>query len=471
MSKGKLISSIKQAVEASGLKSGMTVSFHHHLRNGDFVLNMVMEAIAELGIRELTVNASSLFDTHRPLKEHIQNGVVSTIQTDYMSQELGRFISAGNMKNPVQFRTHGGRPADIENGRTPIDVAFIAAPASDYMGNCTGKMGKSACGSLGYAMPDARCAKFVVVITDELHPYPLTTRSIPETDVDAVVVVESIGDPKGIVSGTTKITRDPVGLLMAQTAVDVIKGSGLLKDGFSFQTGAGGASLAAAKYLKDVMLKEKIQGSFGLGGITGYMVDMLEEGCFESLLDVQCFDLRAVESIRNNPRHSEISASLYASPFAKSAVVDSLDVVILGATEIDVDFNINVHTDSNGRIMGGSGGHSDTAAGAKLAMIIAPLSRARLPIVTDRVNCISTPGSTIDVFVTQKGVAVNPKNAELRQRLIDSGVKVLDIRELKALAEDRSGVPMKPAIGERVVAEVIYRDGTVIDRIREVKEF
>ena len=471
MSKGKLISSIKQAVEASGLKSGMTVSFHHHLRNGDFVLNMVMEAIAELGIKELTVNASSLFDTHRPLKEHIQNGVVSTIQTDYMSQELGRFISAGNMKNPVQFRTHGGRPADIESGKTPIDVAFIAAPASDNMGNCTGKMGKSACGSLGYAMPDARCAKFVVVITDELHPYPLVTRSIPETDVDAVVVVDSIGDPKGIVSGTTKITRDPVGLLMAQTAVDVIKGSGLLKDGFSFQTGAGGASLAAAKYLKDVMLKEKIQGSFGLGGITGYMVDMLEEGCFESLLDVQCFDLRTVESIRNNPKHSEISASLYASPFAKSAVVDSLDVVILGATEIDVDFNINVHTDSNGRIMGGSGGHSDTAAGAKLAMIIAPLSRARLPIVTDRVNCISTPGSTIDVFVTQKGVAVNPKNVELRQRLIDSGVKVLDIRELKALAEDRSGVPMKPAIGERVVAEVIYRDGTVIDRIREVKEF
>ncbi|MBR4435372.1 MAG: citrate lyase subunit alpha [Clostridia bacterium] len=470
MPMSKLISSIKQAVEASGLKSGMTVSFHHHLRNGDYVLNMVMEAIAEKGIKDLTVNASSLFDAHRPLKEHIKNGVVSTIQTDYMSQELGRFISAGSMRNPVQFRTHGGRPADIESGKTPIDVAFIAAPAADAMGNCTGKIGRSACGSLGYAIPDARCAKFVVVITDELHPYPLVVRSIPETDVDAVVVVDSIGDPKGIVSGTTKITRDPVGLLMAQTAVDVIKGSGLLKDGFSFQTGAGGASLAAAKYLKDVMLREKIRGSFGLGGITGYMVDMLNEGCFESLLDVQCFDLKAVESIRDNPRHSEVSASLYASPFAKSAVVDSLDVVILGATEIDTDFNINVHTDSNGRIMGGSGGHSDTAAGAKLAMIIAPLSRARLPIVTDRVNCISTPGSTIDVFVTQKGVAVNPKREDLRQRLKDAGVKVVDIRELKAIAEERSGSPMKPEIGERVVAEVIYRDGTVIDRIRQVND-
>lgn len=466
----KLLPTIKDAIIASGLRDGMTVSFHHHLRNGDYVLNMVMQTIAELGIRDLTVNASSLFDTHRPLIGHIENGVVTTLMTDYMSGELGRFISAGGMKNPVQFRTHGGRPCDIANGKTPIDVAFIAAPASDMMGNCTGKQGKSACGSLGYAMPDARHAKYTVVITDELLNYPLIDWSIPETDVDAVVVVDSIGNPKGIVSGTTKITRDPVGLSMAMTAVDVIKASGLLKDGFSFQTGAGGASLAAAKYLKDVMLAEGIHGSFGLGGITGYMVDMLNEGCFESLMDVQCFDLKAVESIRSNPRHQEISAIHYASPEAKSATVDSLDVVILGATEIDTDFNINVHTDSNGRIMGGSGGHSDTAAGAKLAMIIAPLSRARLPIVTDRVTCISTPGSSIDVLVTQKGVAVNPKNAELRDRLIAAGIKVMDIRELKALAESVSGVPEKPVFGERIVADVIYRDGTVIDHIYQVLE-
>ena len=466
----KLLPTIKDAIIASGLRDGMTVSFHHHLRNGDYVLNMVMQAIAELGIRDLTVNASSLFDTHRPLIGHIENGVVTTLMTDYMSGELGRFISAGGMKNPVQFRTHGGRPCDIANGKTPIDVAFIAAPASDMMGNCTGKQGKSACGSLGYAMPDARYAKYTVVITDELVNYPLIDWSIPETDVDAVVVVDSIGNPKGIVSGTTKITRDPVGLSMAMTAVDVIKASGLLKDGFSFQTGAGGASLAAAKYLKDVMLAEGIRGSFGLGGITGYMVDMLNEGCFESLMDVQCFDLKAVESIRSNPRHQEISATHYASPEAKSATVDSLDVVILGATEIDTDFNINVHTDSNGRIMGGSGGHSDTAAGAKLAMIIAPLSRARLPIVTDRVTCISTPGSSIDVLVTQKGVAVNPKNAELRDRLIAAGIKVMDTRELKALAESVSGVPEKPVFGERIVADVIYRDGTVIDHIYQVLE-
>ncbi len=465
MKQQKLLPSIAEAVRQCGLCDGMTLSFHHHLRNGDHVLNMVLDAVAAQGLRHMTVNASSLFDVHMPLVDHIKNGVVSAVETDYMAGGLGAHISRGLLEKPVVFRSHGGRPYDIGRGASPVDVAFIAAPTSDPMGNCTGKTGPSACGSLGYAFPDALYAKKVVVITDNLVPYPLRDWSIDETHVDYVVKVDQIGDPAGIVSGTTKITRDPVGLVMADTAARVIAASGLLKDGFSFQTGAGGASLAAAKYLKDIMLLEKIQGSFGLGGITGYMVDMLNEGCFEALLDVQCFDLKAVESIRENPRHREISAMHYASPGARSAVVDSLDVVILGATEIDLDFNVNVHTDSQGRIMGGSGGHSDTAAGAKLAMIIAPLSRARLPIVTDRVTCVSTPGDTIDVLVTQKGVAVNPRRAELAQRLRDAGLPVCGIDELKARAEALTGVPAPIARGDRPVAEVLYRDGSHLDTI------
>ncbi len=464
----KLVNSIREAVALAGLKDGMTVSFHHHLRNGDFVLNMVMEEIANLGIKDINVNASSLFDTHTPILEHIENHVVTGISADYIAAGVGRAISQGIMEKPVQFRTHGGRPSDISLGRTPIDVAFIAAPTADPMGNCSGKYGKSACGSLGYAYADAMFAKKVVVITDNLVPYPLMDFSISEDYVDYVVTVDAIGNPKGIVSGTTQITRDPVGLVMAQHAAKVIEASGLLKDGFSFQTGAGGASLAAAKFLKDIMLEKGIQGSFGLGGITGYMVDMLQAGCFKSLLDVQCFDLKAVESIRTNPNHQEISAMQYASPSAKSAAVDSLDVVILGATEIDTDFNVNVHTDSNGYIMGGSGGHSDTAAGAKLSMIIAPMFRARLPIVTDRVNCISTPGADIDVLVTQGGIAVNPKNVELTQRLKDAGLPIVDIHELKEKTERITGAPKAIAKGDRVVAEVISRYGDPLDQIYNV---
>ena len=464
----KVVASLREAISLCGLKSGMSISFHHHLRNGDYTLNRVMDEIAALGIRDLTLNASSLFDAHAPLREHIKNRVVRKINPDYMSAGLGRAISEGLMDESVEFRTHGGRPRDIALGITPIDVAFIAAPTADPAGNCSGKYGPSACGSLGYAFPDAMYAKKVVVITDNLVPYPLTDASIPEIYVDYVVPVDAIGDPRGIVSGTTKITRDPVGLVMAETAARVIRHSGLLKDGFSFQTGAGGATLAAAKFLKEIMLREKIRGSFASGGVTGYLVDMLNEGCFTSLMDVQCFDLKAVESIRTNPAHHEISAMQYASPAAKSAVVDHLDVVLLGATEIDTDFNVNVHTDSAGCIMGGSGGHSDTAAGAKLSMIIAPLFRARLPIITGRVRCISTPGRDVDVVVTQRGVAVNPAKPDLALRLKDAGLPIVDIHELKQIAERITGVPAVPPEGGRVVARVLSRDGEPLDVIRQL---
>ena len=460
----KLVSSLREAIAASGLRDGMTVSFHHHLRSGDYVINMVMNEIAAMGIKNLTVNASSFFDVHAPLAEHIKSGVITRIITDYMSEGLGKYISAGIMEQPVEFMTHGGRPTAIMQGKTPIDVAFVAAPAADCEGSCTGKIGRSACGSLGYAFADAELAKKTVVITDGLCER-LEEPSIDGKYVDFVVSVDEIGDPRGIVSGTTTITRDPVGLIMARDAADVIKYSGLLKDGFSFQTGAGGASLAAAKFLMEIMLEEKIHGGFGLGGITGYMVDMLRAGCFEELRDVQCFDLKAVESIRTDPRHHEISAFEYASPANGHAWVNSLDAVILGATEIDTGFNVNVHTNSSGTIMGGSGGHSDTAAGAKLAMVIAPLFRARQPIITERVSCVSTPGRDIDVFVTQYGIAVNPKNEELRDRLIRAHLPIVSIEELKAKAESLCGVPKALEHGERVVAKVIGRGGEVQDLI------
>ena len=464
----KVVGSLREAISAAGLRDGMTVSFHHHLRSGDYVINMVMNEIAAMGIKNLTVNASSLFDVHAPLAEHIKSGVITKIITDYMSAGLGKYISAGIMEQPVEFMTHGGRPTAIMQGKTPIDVAFVAAPAADRDGNCTGKIGRSACGSLGYAFADAEYAKKTIIITDGLCE-KLEEPSIDGKFVDFVVCADEIGDPRGIVSGTTTITRDPVGLIMARDAADVIKYSGLLKEGFSFQTGAGGASLAAAKFLMDIMLEEKIRGSFGLGGITGYMVDMLRAGCFEELRDVQCFDLKAVESIRTDPRHHEIGAFEYASPANGHAWVNSLDAVILGATEIDTDFNVNVHTDSAGIIMGGSGGHSDTAAGAKLAMVIAPLFRARQPIITDRVNCISTPGKDIDVLVTQYGIAVNPKNEELRDRLIRAHMPVVSIEELKAKAESLCGVPKALEHGERVVAKVIGRSGEVQDLIYRKK--
>jgi citrate lyase subunit alpha/citrate CoA-transferase len=365
----------------------------------------------------------------------------------------------------VIFRSHGGRASAIETGETPIDVAFIAAPTADDQGNCSGRFGKSACGSLGYAFADAMHAKKVVIITDSLAPYPLKDFSISEIYADYVVKVDAIGNPQGIVSGTTMMTRDPVALRIAGLTARVIQASGLLKDGFSFQTGAGGASLALGREIQNIMVEQGIRGSFALGGTTGYLVDMLEAGCFETIMDVQCFDLKAVESLKLNPRHVEISASHYASPTAKSCAADRLDTVVLGATEIDINFNVNVHTDSNGYIIGGSGGHSDVAAGAKLALVIAPLSRARLSIVVDQVLTVTTPGKTVDVFVSQYGVAVNPLRKDLKKELIKSGIPLTDIEALRKMAEDINGTAQKTKRGDRVIGKVLYRDGAIIDEI------
>ncbi|MCI6275920.1 MAG: citrate lyase subunit alpha [Clostridium sp.] len=465
----KLLSSISEAIDKAELKDGMTISFHHHLRNGDYVLNMVMEEIAKRGIKDLTIAASSIFPCHEPLVEHIRNGVVTKVIAAYMSGPVAAAISRGELKNPAVMQTHGGRGRAIENGEVHIDVAFVAAPSSDDYGNINGLQGPAACGSLGYAVADCLYGDKVIAITDHLVAYPNCPIEINETYIDYVVKVDSIGNPAGIVSGTTKVTKDPVGLKIAQMTAKLMKASGLVKDGLSFQTGAGGTSLAVAQELKDIMKNEGIKGSFASGGITGYIVDMYEEGLFQNLFDVQCFDLKAVESLRSNKAHQSMSASMYGNPHNKGAVVNKLDIVILGATEIDTDFNVNVTTGSDGVIMGGSGGHSDTAAGAKLTIIVSNLVKARLPIIKDKVTTVTTPGESIDVLVTERGIAINPKHADLIARLKKTNLPIMTIEELKAVAEKLTGTPKEIESDDKIVAVIEYRDGTVIDVVKKVK--
>ncbi|MDI6600569.1 MAG: citrate lyase subunit alpha [Thermoanaerobacteraceae bacterium] len=464
----KVLGSIREAVEKVGLRDGMTISFHHHMRNGDYVLNMVLNEIAKMGIKDLKIAASSIFNCHEPLIGHIRNGVVTGIEANYIVGFVAKAISKGILDRPVIMRSHGGRDRAIEAGELHINVAFIAAPTADVYGNLNGIYGPSACGSLGYAFSDAKYADRVVAITDNLVDYPLTPISIDQTLVDYVVKVDRIGDPKGIVSGSTNITRDPLGLKIASMAADVIEASGFLKDGLSFQTGAGGTSLAVASFLREKMRAKRITGSFGLGGITGFFVDMLKEGLLKVLLDTQCFDLKSVESLREDSNHIEISSSMYGNPHNKGAVVNNLDVMILGATEIDTSFNVNVTTGSDGIIMGGSGGHNDTAAGSRLAIVVTNLFKGRLPIVVDKVTTVTTPGETVDVLVTEQGIAVNPRDEDLKKKLIDSNLPVVDIDKLKDMAYRLCGTPDEIRYKDRIVAVEEYRDGTVIDVIREV---
>ena len=362
--------------------------------------------------------------------------------------------------------SHGGRPRAIESGDLHIDVAFIAAPSCDEYGNMNGTHGKSACGFLSYAYADALYADRVVAVTDELSPYPCCPIEISQDKVDYIVQVESIGDPSGIVSGTLSITDDPVRLKIASDTVKLADCAGYIKEGMSFQTGASSTALAVAAGVRELMRERKITGSFGLGGIHSYFVKMLEEGLFKNLLDTQCFDLEAVKSAARNESHMGISGSQYANPHNRGSVVNNLDLVILGATEIDTDFNVNVITGSNGVIMGASGGHSDCAAGSKMAIIVTNLTRKQFCIVRDKVTTITTPGETIDAVVTDYGIAINPRRKDILEAVKGTDLPIVDIHELKALGESKVGEQKPCQVTDRIVAVVEYRDGTVIDTVK-----
>ncbi|MBR9786622.1 MAG: citrate lyase subunit alpha [Vibrionaceae bacterium] len=466
----KMKADLEQAIRDSGLQDGMTVSFHHSFRGGDKVINMVMETIASMGFKNLTLAPSSLTSVHSPIVEHIRNGVVSKIYTSGIRGELGEAISNGLLQEPVHIHSHGGRVHLVQSGELNIDVAFIGVPCCDEFGNANGIHGQSRCGSLGYAKVDAQHAKHVVMLTESLVSYPNHPASITQDYVDAVVQVAEVGDPAKIGGGETRLTSNPRELLIAKRAADVIINSPYFKQGFNIQTGSGGASLAVTRFLENEMVKQDITAEFALGGITSTMVEMHEKGLIKNLLDVQCFDAGAADSLARNPNHIEISANEYANPSSKGAVVDRLDIVILSALEIDTQFNVNVITGSDGVIRGASGGHCDTAAGASLAIVVAPLVRGRIPTVVNRVLNTVTPGESVDVLVTDHGVAVNPKRADVREQLESRGIEVVEIETLYQRAITLTGEPAPIEFEEQIVGYVRYRDGSVIDVIRRVKQ-
>lgn len=131
----KLTGSIREALERCGIRDGMVLSFHHHFRDGDYVVNMVMEEVAAMGIRDITICASSLGAAHNPVADMIEQGIVTGIQSSGVRGRIGEAISHGKLKNPAIIRSHGGRVRAIEEGNVHIDIAFIGAPTSDEYGN------------------------------------------------------------------------------------------------------------------------------------------------------------------------------------------------------------------------------------------------------------------------------------------------------------------------------------------------
>ena len=438
----KMLGSIEEAVKATGLKDGMTISFHHSFREGDEIIGQVLTAIRNLEIKHLRFAPSAVVNIKNPsIVDFIKDGTIDRIEASGIRGELGDAVLEGLMEKPVILRTHGSRPRAIEAGELMIDVAFIGASAADEYGNATGQIGPNACGSLGYSFVDAQNAAKVVVITDYLVEYPCCPASISQQYVDYVVKVDRIGDPDKIGKGAARMTKNPRDLMIAERAADVMAASRLFKENFSFQTGAGAISIACTVYLAERMEQRGVKASFALGGMTAGIV--------------------------------EIDNAVYSNPFTKGSMLDKLNFGVLAALEVDTDFNVNILTGSSGEMMGGLGGGPDVAAGSDISIVCLPVVRGRTPSITKRVFTCCTPGETVACVVTEAGIALNPKHKyypELKEDLEQAGLKLVTIEYLQQLAESLTGVPAPIETTDRVVCIVEYRDGTVIDVIRAIRK-
>ncbi len=463
----KRLSGLKEALLACGLKDGMTISTHHHFRDGDLLANKVFDIAKELGIKNLIWFPSASFPCHRHLIPYLEDGTIHRIEGS-MNGPLGSFTSEGGMKGTAILRSHGGRYQAVQDGEVRIDIAVIGAGCADPFGNANGLQGPSASGLLGFALADSQYAGKVIVVTDNMVEFPCVPWQIQGNYVDYTVEMKGIGDPEKIISGTTRITSSPDRLYLAELTARFCEHTGIIRDGFSFQSGAGGTSLAVGEYFRQIMKEKGIRARFARGGSNKYLVSMLEEGLIDYLLDGQTFDMDGIASMEENDRHVWTSPFTSYNYHGKGNFAGMVDVVILGATEIDINFNGNVVTHSDGYLLHGLGGWQNCLF-SKNVIIPVPLFRDRIPVITDEVTTLCGPGELIDVIVTERGIAINPLREDLLEKVQGSGLPVRPIRELMEEARKICGVPQKPQFKDRTVAVVKWVDGTVIDQVKQVQ--
>jgi len=463
----KKVNSIKEALVAAGIKDGMTISTHHHFRNGDLLANMIFDAVKDLNIKNIRWFPSASFPCHEHLIQYLEDGTIHHIEGS-MNGPLGKYVSEGNMKGMAVLRSHGGRYQAVQDGEVHIDIALIGAPTADPFGNANGLQGDSACGLLGFALADSQYADKVIVVTDNMVSFPCIPWQIQGNYVDYTVEVDKLGIPERIISGTTKITKSPDRLLLAELTAKFCDAAGIIKDGFSFQSGAGGTSLAVGEFFKSIMKEKGIRARFARGGSNKYLVSMLEEGLLDYILDGQTFDLEGVRSMRDNAEHVWTSPFTSYNYHGKGNFAPMVDVAILGATEVDVNFNANVVTHSDGYLLHGIGGWQNCLF-SKTVILPLPLLRDRVPVIIEEVTSLCGPGELIDVIVTERGIAINPGRKDLLDAVKDSGLPLRSITELKEEAEKICGKPEKAARGDKIIAAIKWVDGTVIDIVKQVK--
>ncbi|MGE5364911.1 MAG: citrate lyase subunit alpha [Bacteroidota bacterium] len=466
----KVVKNLKEALKKAGIKNGMTISTHHHLRNGDILTNLLFDTIKEMGIKNIVWFPTASFPCHQHLIKYLEDGTIHHIEGS-MNGPLGKFTTQGKMKGMGVLRSHGGRYQSVQDGEVHIDIAVIAAPSADPFGNANGSHGKSACGLIGFALADSEYADKVIVVTDNLVPFPCVPWQIQGNNVDYVVNIDSLGDASKIVSGTTEITKSPDRLLIAEYVARFIDEAGIMKDGFSFQAGSGGTNLAFVLFLKERMKAKGVRARFVRGGSTKYLVQLLEEGLTDYILDGQTFDLEGVRSMRENPGHVNTSPFTSYNFHGKGNFASIVDAAVLGATEVDVNFNANVVSHSDGYLLHGIGGWQNCLY-SKCTILAIPSFRDRIPVIIDEVTTLCGPGELVDVIITERGIAINPRRKDLIRTLKDSDLPLRSIKQIRDEVYDIcGGAPQKPKLNKKkVVAVVKWVDGTLLDSVYQVMD-
>jgi len=464
----KVYTNTMKLIEKLDMKDSQTISFHHHLREGDRVMSMVLKALHDAGLRDLTLCSTSIMNCHDFLVDYIKDGMISSLETSGLRGGLGCFISDGGMDNPVVIRSHGSRARAVSDGERGVDVAFLAVSKADELGNATGMIGQNAFGSLGYGIWEARNAKKTVVVTDDLSSKVLDHISISQSDTDAILVIHEIGKSEKINSGALRIKSDPLTMRIAENSAQFLMHCGIDLNDKAIQMGSGGISLQTMNNLTSHLDEKNIRFKFAVGGITNNLIQLLEAGFVEALMDVQSFDPACAKSLRYNRNHHEVDVNTYSNPLNPSNLVNSLDIAILSALEIDLDWNVNVITGSDGRFRGAVGGHQDVAEGSNLTIVVAPLIRGRIPVLTDKVNTLVTKGKEVDAFICEYGIAVKEDHESILRSLNDSGIKTLQLREMYNKTVKYVGIPTKPEYSDKTVAIVQDRYGNTLTEIKQL---
>lgn len=431
--------SISEVFDVLDIKDRMTISFNHYLGNGDYVQNIVNEEILKRDIKGLYYAPNSIFSNNTILSTLIENKNVTNIETTFLNGKVADTIGEGKLDGLLIINTIGGRSRKIESGEMPIDVAFITLPAFYKEGNTDN--------CLEYAISDLKYAHKVVLVTD-CKSSALSKIELINKYVDVILEVDKVGEQ---VNNLLESTTDKEDLEIASLTSELLNELGLIKNNMSMQIETNKKTLAVINNIRDIMEQNNIKSSFVIGEKNNIFMDMQKKGLLEKFYDIK-----------------NLNSSKYVNPYDEP-ICDKLDFVVLNANEIDKDFNVNVITDFNGKIIGGSNVHSDIAHGAKVTVVITKLNEAKTSIIKNKVTTITTPGEDIDILVTEKGISINPKRNDLIEKIKYSKLPIYSIDELFELSNDSVDASNMIETTNQIIGYVQYRDGSIIDNLYKYK--